>query len=101
MMSSGKIRIDTLKIRLGKAGGLEAALQDLRQGNVDVGVLQETKLTDGIHARQGEGYYVWATEAERRHQWRISVFWSEDAEWQMEGITNFGPNVASFLLMLG
>ena len=55
MMGSGKIRIDTLKIRLGKAGGLEAVLQDLRQGKVDVGVLQETKLTDGIHARQGEG----------------------------------------------
>ena len=33
-----------------------------------MGVLQETKLTDRIHARQGEGYSVWATEAERRQR---------------------------------
>ena len=98
---SGKIRLATLKIRSGRAGELEVELRELRQGNVDVGILQETKLKDRIHERQGEGYSVWATEAERRHQWRISVFWSEDAEWQMEGITNFGPNVASFLMMLG
>ena len=50
------IRLATLKIRSGKAGGVEAALRDLRQGKVDMGVLKETKLTDGIHAWQGEGY---------------------------------------------
>ena len=55
MRSSGKIRLATLNIRSGRAGGLEAALRALRQGNIDVGVLKETKLTDGIHARQGEG----------------------------------------------
>ena len=56
-----------LKIRLGRAGGLEAALQALKQGNVDMGVLQETKLKDGIHARQGSEYAVWETDAESRH----------------------------------
>ena len=33
------ISIATLNIRLGRAGGLEAALQALQQGNVDLGIL--------------------------------------------------------------
>ena len=46
----GKIRLATLKIMSGREGGLDVALRALRQGNVDVGVLQETKLMGGIHA---------------------------------------------------
>ena len=53
-----RIRLATLNIRLGKAGGLKAALQELKKGNVDVGLLQETKLTNGIHAVQRAGYTV-------------------------------------------
>ena len=47
------IRLATLNIRSGRAGGLEAALRVLRQGKIDVGVLQETKITDNIHERKG------------------------------------------------
>ena len=68
MRSLGKIRLATLNIRSGRTGGMEVALRALRQGNVDMGILQETKLTDGIHARQGEGYSVWVTEAESRQR---------------------------------
>ena len=53
MRGSGKtkgISLATLNIRLGRAGGMEAALLVTRQGKVSVGVLQETKLTDRIHA---------------------------------------------------
>ena len=50
----GEIILSTLNISLGRSEGLEAALRALRQGKVDVGVLQDTKLTDRIHARQGE-----------------------------------------------
>ena len=46
----GKIRLATLNIMLGRAVGLEAALMAMQQGNVDMGVLQETKLKDRIHA---------------------------------------------------
>ena len=68
MRGSGKIIIDTLNIRPGREGGLEVALQALSQGNIDVGILKETKLADRIHMWQGEGYSFWATESERRHQ---------------------------------
>ena len=61
------IRIATLKIGAGRAGGLETALRALRQGNIGIRVLQETKLAGGIHTRRISGYTVWATEAESRH----------------------------------
>ena len=62
------VRIATLNIRLGRAEGLEEALQEPKQGNVDVGILQEIKLTDSIHARQGEGYSVWDMEEVIRYR---------------------------------
>ena len=95
------IRIASLNIRLGRAGRLEAALRDLKQGNVEVRVLQETRLMDGIHAHHRAGYAVCATVAESRHWGEVTVVQREDAGWQVEGIIKFGPNVASFLLILG
>ena len=43
------IRLTSLNIRMGRAGGLDTALRALYQGNVDMGLLQETKLTQGRH----------------------------------------------------
>ena len=54
----GRIRLVTINIRLGRVGVLEADLRLLQQGNVGVVVLQETKLMDVIHVRQGDGYSV-------------------------------------------
>ena len=90
-----------MKIWSGRVVGLESALLVLKQGNVDMGVQQETNITDGIHARQLVRYHVWETEAESRHWVGIELVWGGDARWQVEGIINFVPNVESFLLMLG
>ena len=38
---------------------------------------------------------------ESRNRVEIMVLWREDAGWKVEGIVNFGPKVASFLLMSG
>ena len=46
-----KIRLATLNIRFERVEGLEAEIRELNQGNVDMGVLQETKLANGIHIR--------------------------------------------------
>ena len=51
--------------------------------------------------RYGEGYIVWATEAESRQWGLVMVFWREEVRWQVEGIVNFGLNVVSFLLTTG
>ena len=80
---------------------MEAALRALQQGNVDVGVLQETKLTRGVHTRYGDGYSVWEKYMESRHQRIVAVAWKDKAGWQVEGISNYGPNVVSFVLTMG
>ena len=67
------ISLESLKIRSGRAGRREAALQALQQGNVYVGFTQETKLMQGIHARHCAVYDVCATEAGSRHQGVVAV----------------------------
>ena len=51
--TSGKvpIRFGTYNIRNGRDGGLEATLQGMSQANMDLGIFQETKLTDRIYTR--------------------------------------------------
>ena len=53
MRGSENIRLATIKIRSGRAGGLEATLRVPRQGNIDVGVLQEkNRRTVFMHVRE-------------------------------------------------
>ena len=85
------IRIATLNIWSGRAGGLETALCALRQVNIGIGVLQETKLAGGIHIQQSLGYKVWDTEAYSRHQGWIAIVWRDAEGWGFEGVRNFGP----------
>ena len=54
-IKANRIILVTLNIRSGRAGDLEAALWALKQGNVDVGFLQDMNLTDGIHVQQVDG----------------------------------------------
>ena len=68
-----RIRVASLNIMSEKAVDLEAALQALKQGNIDVGVLQETNIMDGIHARNGVGYTVCYMGAEIRHRGGIMM----------------------------
>ena len=62
------IRFGTYNIRNGRKGGLEAALWGMSQANMDLGILQETKLTDGVYTRGSAGYNVIATDASSRHR---------------------------------
>ena len=55
---TSEIRIALMEISSGWVGRMEVAPQALKQGKVDVGVLQETKITDGIHVCHGEEYAV-------------------------------------------
>ena len=95
------IFIATLNIRSGRVGVLETALRALRQGNIKIRVLQEMKLTRGIHMRRSSGYTVWETEVESRHQGGIVIVWREADVWGVEGVRSFGPNVVSFIATSG
>ena len=56
------IRFSTYNIRNGRNGGLESALPGMAQDNMDLGIFQETKCTDGIYTRESAGYSVVATD---------------------------------------
>ena len=45
------IRFGTYNIRNGRKGGLESALRGMSQANMDLGILQDTKITNGIYSR--------------------------------------------------
>ena len=69
------IKFGTYNIRNGRNGGLESALRGMAQANIDLGVFQETKCTDGIYTRESAGYRVVATDAPSRHRGGVELFY--------------------------
>ena len=57
------IRFNTYNIRNRRNGGLESVLRGMSQANMDLGIFQEKKCTDGIYTRESAGYRVVATDA--------------------------------------
>ena len=49
-------------------GALELALHEVAQYNLDLGVFQDTKVTDGIHMRAPAVYHVFVTNTLSRHR---------------------------------
>ena len=60
---------------------------------MDVRVLQETKLTDGIYTRRSAGYKVVATLALIRHCGGVALFYRDSPAFAVEAINQFGANV--------
>ena len=69
------IKFGTYNIRNGRNGGLESALRGMEQANMDLGIMQETKITDGVYTRASAGYRIVATDAPSRHHGRIAMFY--------------------------
>ena len=101
--TSGKvlIRFGTYNICNGRKGGPEAALQRISQANMDLGILQETKLTDGIYTRGSAGYSVIATDAPSRHRGGVAIFYRLAPHFVVEAVEKFVPNVIGFQLATG
>ena len=101
--TSGKvpIRFGTYNICNRRNGGLEAALWGISLANMDLGILQETKLTDGIYTRGSSGYSVVATDAPSRHRGGVAIFYRSAPNFVVEAVQKFGPNVIGFQLSMG
>ena len=95
------IRFGTYNIHNGRNGGLELALQGMSQANTDLGIFQETKLTDGIYTRGSAGYSVIATDAPSQHCGRVAVFHRPAPHFAVEAVQKFGPNIIGFQLVTG
>ena len=95
------IRFGTYNIFNGRNGGLELALRGVSQANMDLGIFQETEVTDGIYTRGPDGYSVVATDAPIRHRGRVGVFNRPAPHFAVEAFQQFGPNVVGLQPAMG
>ena len=87
------IRFVTYNIRNGRNGVLGSALRGMFQANMDLGIFQETKCTDGIYTRASAGYRVVATDTPSRHRGGVALFYRPSPLFAVEDIREYGPNV--------
>ena len=80
---------------------MEATLRGVSQANIDLGILQETKLTDGIYTRGSAGYSVIATDAPSQHRGGVALFYRSKPHFVVEAVERFGPNVLGFQVATG
>ena len=85
------IRFGTYNIRNGRRGGLESALRGMSQANMDLGILQETNITNGIYTRGSAGYKVIATDAPRRHRGGVALFYRPTPRFTVEAVETLIP----------
>ena len=95
------IRFSTYNIRNSQKGGLEAALRGMSQANMDMGILQETKLADGVYTRGSAGYKVIATDAPSQHRGSVALFYRLTPHFVVEAVERCGPNVMVFQVATG
>ena len=96
-----RIRFGTYNISNGRNGVLESALQGISQANMDLGIFQETKLTDGIYTCGSAGYSIVATDAPSRHRGGVAIFHRPAPHFAVEEVQQFRPNVIGFQLAPG
>ena len=65
---------------------------------MDLGIFQETKVTDGIYTRGLAGYIVVATDAPIRNHGGVTVFHRPAPHFAVEAVQKFGLNVVGFQL---
>ena len=68
----------------------------MAQTNLDLGVFQNTKVTDGVHMRKPEGYGFLVADMPIRHYGGIYVFYCDVPHFQVKAYQPHRPNVASF-----
>ena len=68
---------------------------------MDLGILQETKLTDRIYIPGSAGYSVVATDAPSRHRGGVAIFYRSEPHFAVEAVEKVGPNIIGFQLMTG
>ena len=95
------IRFGTYNIPNSRNGGLELAFRGVSQANMDLGIFQEKKVTDGIYTRGLAGYSVVVTDATIRHRGGLAVFHRLAPYFAVEAVQQFGLNVVGFQMATG
>ena len=92
------IRFRTYNIWNRRNGGPESDLRGMYQANMDLGISQETKVTDGIYTLGSSGYSVVAMDAPIRNCGGVAVFYRLSPYFAVEAVQKFEPKVFGFQL---
>ena len=71
----GTFSVASWKIRNGRKGGFEKYLRAMESLDIDIGILQETKLRKGIYTRRYGNYSVIVTDADSNSHGGVALFW--------------------------
>ena len=77
------------------------ALRGMSQANMDLGILQETKITNGVYTRRSDGYKVIATDVPSRHRGGVALFYRLTPRFVLEAVEKCGPNVMVYQVVTG
>ena len=84
-----------------ETGGLELALREMSQAKMDMGILKEEKLPNGVYTRRSTGYIVVTMDAPNRHHGGVAVFYRPSPRYAVEAVQQFGTKVVGFHLETG
>ena len=73
----------------------------MAQANVELGLLQENKITDGVYAGNSSRFHIVAPDALSRHHGVVALFYKELQHFTVEFHQYHGPNVISFHMVKG
>ena len=73
----------------------------MSQANMDLGILQETKIIDGIYTRGLAGYSAIATDAPSQRRGGVALFYRSKPHFVVEAVERFGPNVLGLQVVTG
>ena len=68
----------------------------MAQENMDLGVVQDNKITYSVYMSKFSGYHVMSTNKPSQHWRGVVVFYCNSPHFQVEVHNQFGPSVFSF-----
>ena len=73
----------------------------MSQANIDLGLLQDTKITDRVCVWESEVFCVIALDAPRHHRQGMALVYKYSLQFAVDYHQQRGPNVISFQLVMG
>jgi hypothetical protein len=95
------LNLGTLNIRDGQSSGLAMAIREFQQGNYDIVVATETKISNNIYSKHTLGYEVICSTALPNQGGVALITRAQPDRWHIESTRFHGPNVLSCLIISG
>ena len=73
----------------------------MAQANVDLGLLKNINITDGVYAQESAGFFLIALEAPICHHGGVALFYKYLSCFSVEAHQHHGPPVTIFQMVTG